>query len=223
MLHMKESAVNVHCLENRKIVTQRLICALVACGVLSQLAHAQNNAPKTFYKKDYAIAPGAEGRDDAPSTKDASHRKVGNSSGQQGAPQGSQRATTSVAKKRMVVISVYVNSVDKEHLAKVLEEVYALHDEKTAFITSLNHIGDYRTITPEIESDLSKRKIRLFAAIEPPYTAQATVSPTWIIETKKGFHIAEGVIPIHAFFDEFGEYDPKRRSESNRTSSLEGF
>lgn len=213
----------MYAFENWMIVTQRLICALVACGFISQLAYAQNNAPKTFYKRDYAIAPEAEGRDYAPSTQGASHREVGNSSGQHGAPKGSQRATTSTVKKRSVVITVYVNSVDKEHLAKVVEEVYGLNDEKTAFITSLNHIGDYRNITPEIESELSKRKIRLLSATEPPYAAQVTVSPTWIIETPKGVHIAEGIIPIHAFFDEFGEYDPKRHIHSERTGSIEGF
>ena len=206
--------------DTAKIVLRRWICAVVVCGLFPHVVHAQSTSPKSFYKKDYAIAPGAEGRDEVTAPQDAPQRKPAGSSRESGGAQGS---TASVAKKRQIVISVYVNSADKEHLAKVLEEVYALNDGKTAFVTSLNHIGDYRNITPEMESELLQRKIPLYAVIEAPYNAQVTVSPAWIIQTKKGVHIAEGVIPIHSYFDEFGEYNPKQRNESVQTPSVEGF
>jgi hypothetical protein len=209
--------------ESFKIVVRRWICAVVVCGLVPHVVHAQSTSPKSFYKKDYAIAPGAEGRDEVPPPQDAPQRKGKGSSREGGGTQGSQGATTSVVKKRQIVVSVYVNSADKEHLAKVLEEVYALNDGKTVFVTSINHIGDYRTITPEIESELLQRKIPLYAVTEPPCNAQVTVSPAWIIQTKKGVHIAEGVIPIHSYFDEFGEFNPKQRNESVQTPSVEGF
>jgi hypothetical protein len=110
-------------------------------------------------------------------------------------------------------MSVYVNSTDKEHLQNVLREVFTLADEKFSFITVLNHIGDYRNVTPEIESELAKRKIQLLAVSEPPPDLNVTASPAWIIQTQQGTNIAEGIIEIHSFFNEFGEYDPKRRND----------
>ena len=202
---------------------RRWRCALVVFGLVSGIAHAQNDAPKTFYKKDYAIAPGAEGGEYTLPQPSAPQKKGKGTPAQESNPQAPQQKTTPAAKKRRIVMTVYVSSADKDHLSKVLEEVYAVNDERTAFIISLNHIGDYRNITPEMESELSKRHIQLLAAAEPPSAAQVTVSPTWIIQTQKGTHIAEGVIPIHLYFDEFGEYDPQRRNDSNPKTSVEGF
>jgi ABC-type multidrug transport system ATPase subunit len=135
----------------------------------------------------------------------------------------SQRQATSVAKKRGVIISVHVSSADKEHLAKVFDEVFVLNDGKTAFITSVSHIGDYKNVTPEMEGELARRNIRLLAAAEPPYAAHVTVSPAWIIQTKQGTHIVEGIIDIHSFFNEFGEYSSKQVSDKGPTTSVEGF
>ena len=98
-----------------------------------------------------------------------------------------------------------------------------MHDERTAFITSVSHIGDYRNVSPEMESELAKRQIKLLAAAEPPSSARVSVSPAWIIQTKQGTHIAEGTVAIHSFFDEFGEYNPKASDDQNPKTSVEGF
>ncbi len=205
------------------IMMRKLMCALVVFGFAQGLAHAQNDAPKTFYKRDYAIAPGADGDEYPPAPHDAIRKNLRSNSVKKATPQAPQHKTTPGAKKRRIVMTVYVSSADKEHLSKVLQEVYAVNDQRTAFIVSLNHIGDYGNVTPEMESELSKRKIQLLAAAEPPSAAQVAVSPTWIIQTQKGTHIAEGVIPIHSYFDEFGEYDPQRRTDANPKASVEGF
>jgi hypothetical protein len=194
---------------------------LMLGSFIPSIVIAQDTAPKNFYKRDYAIAPGAEGRDETPVSR-AAPRKMPSSAQQSGTPIP-QRKATPVAKKRGVVISVHVNSADTEHLTKVLDEVFALYDGRTAFITAVNHIGDYRNVTPEMESELARRNITLMAGGEPPYNARGTVSPAWIIQTKQGTHIAEGIISIHSFFNEFGEYSPKQPNEKGPTTSVEGF
>jgi hypothetical protein len=195
---------------------------LVLLGSVTVVAHGQESGPKGFYKKDYAIAPGAPGRDDTQLGKEISPQQPrptmqqSPSSNIRNQGRGSQR-------KRRIVLSVYVNSVDKEHLAEVLTEVLALNDEKTAFISSFNHVGDYKNVTPEMEGELTKRGIKIVAVSEPPYAAQVTVSPAWFIQTQKGTHIAEGIVSIHSFFNEYGEYEPKRLPEQDRKNSMEGF
>jgi protein-tyrosine-phosphatase len=200
---------------------ERWLYVFLAGSFLPLVAMAQDTAPKGFFKKDYAIAPGAEGRSNIPVAKDSIRK--GPTSAQQMSASNSQRQATSVAKKRGVIISVHVSSADKEHLAKVFDEVFVLNDGKTAFITSVSHIGDYKNVTPEMEGELARRNIRLLAAAEPPYAAHVTVSPAWIIQTKQGTHIVEGIIDIHSFFNEFGEYSSKQVSDKGPTTSVEGF
>ena len=188
--------------------------SLVALSFFTGIAHAQSTSPKRFYKQDYAIAPGAEGRDETQPSTGASFNKSAVGQPQQSArPQGSPHKGAPSSRKRRVIMSVYVNSTDKEHLQNVLREVFTLADEKFSFITVLNHIGDYRNVTPEIESELAKRKIQILAVSEPPPDLNVTASPAWIIQTQQGTNIAEGIIEIHSFFNEFGEYDPKRRND----------
>ena len=209
--------------EKRYPMIRRWMCALVVVSFHATAGYAQDNAPKNFYKKDYAVGPGAEGRDELQPTKEAASRKVRGTPTKETPAQGTQHKATPTPKKRRIVVSVYVSSADKEHLTKVLEEVLALHDERTAFITSVNHIGDYRNVSPEMESEFAKRQIKLMAAAEPPSSTQVSVSPAWIIQTKQGTHIAEGTIAIHSFFDEFGEYNPKGSRDQNPKTSVEGF
>ena len=200
---------------------RRGLCVCIVGSFLSSVALAQDSAPRNFFKKDYAIAPGAEGRANTPVAKDSMRKGAG--SPQQVSGLSSPSRTTTGAKKRGTVISVHVSSADREHLAKVVDEVLALYDGKTAFITSVNHIGDYKNVTPEMEGELARRNIKLIAAAETPYTAHVTVSPAWIIKTKEGTHIAEGIVEIHSFFNEFGEYSSKQVRDKGPITSVEGF
>lgn len=209
--------------ERRYPMIRRWMFVLVVVSFHATAGYAQDNAPKNFYKKDYAVAPGAEGREEPQPTKEAVPKKGRGTPTKETPAQGAQHKATPTAKKRRIVVSVFVSSADKEHFTKVLEEVIALHDERTAFVTSVSHIGDYRNVSPEMENELAKRQIKLLAAAEPPSSARVTVSPAWIIQTKQGTHIAEGTVAIHSFFDEFGEYNPKGSNDQNPKTSVEGF
>ena len=120
-------------------------------------------------------------------------------------------------------MSVYVNSADKDHFKKVIEEVLAIHDERRAFIASVDQIGNYQNVTPEIEGELAKRDIRLLASSEPPTDAGITQSPAWIIQTQQGTHLAEGIIQIHSLLNEYGEYNPLQHTDPNSKITVEGF
>jgi hypothetical protein len=113
--------------------------------------------------------------------------------------------------------------VDKEHFKRVIQEVLTLHDERRAFIFSLEQIGDYQNVPPEIENELAKRNIHLLASSGPPAAAGITLSPAWIIQTQKGTHIAEGIIEIHSLLNEYGEYDPKQHTDPKSKMNVEGF
>jgi len=187
------------------------------------LVIAEDSAPKNFYKKDYASAPGAQGRDEA-----AEAPRRGSTPNSRDDVSSANATATPKAKepknlKRRVVMRVYVNSKDREHLQSVLNEVYRLHDERKAFVLSVEHIGDYTAITPQIEEDLKARSIELLASSQPSLDLGLTTSPAWVIQTPQGAHTAEGIIAISAFFNEYGEYDPKRSPDSESKTKIEGF
>ena len=223
MTEKREPFGNVACGIMRLCISSLTALLLGLVILSSEDASAQNKSPKGFFKKDYAEAPGAQGRDVAPPSADAFQGRRARSATNQAPPPASQQNTAPTTRKRRIIISVYVNSADKEHFMKVLDELYTIHDEKRAFVVSLVHIGDYRSVTPEVEGELAQRNINLMAASELPSVVPATSSPVWMIQTQEGVHIAEGIIDIHSFFNEYGEYDPKRRKDPSLEGAVEGF
>jgi hypothetical protein len=198
-----------------------LLAFILAFGALSVCA--QEHAPKSFYKKDYASAPGAEGRTEPIETPQRRPTQVVTNSASTSPTTSSPKEKATESRKRRVVISVYVNSQDREHLHRVLAEVYQLNDEKRAFVNSVEHIGNYSSITPDVEDELKRRSINLRAATLPSLDANLTTSPAWVIMTPQGVHIAEGIIEISSLFNEYGEYDPKNYSNAESTVKAEGF
>jgi hypothetical protein len=199
--------------------------ALVAFGLVvgASVAFSQEQAPKTFYKKDYAIAPGAKGRDDPPPVERTSPRRSSQNRRDVTESPSSSRAPSSRAVKRRIILSVYVNSKEREHFTKVLNEVYRLHDEKRAFILNLYHIGDYTSVTPDITAELARRKLEIQGLSVPPPDAHVTMSPAWIITTREGTHIAEGIIQLGGLINEYGEYDPKKPIDPHSKNKVEEF
>jgi len=205
-----------------------IILLVIASCFRASCTAAQENAPKTFYKKDYASAPGAKGRDEVPgqNRRPLGGIASGRGDGGQSLTNPDSLATgggSAVKGKRRVVISVFVNSKDRDHLQKVLNEVFRIHDEKWAFIHSVEHIGDYTSITPELEGELARRKILLRATTMPSADVTLTTSPAWIITTSEGSHIAQGIIDVHSFMNEFGDYEPKTYRKQNSKNKVEEF
>jgi len=190
------------------------------CG---PIAFAEDAAPKKFYKRDYASAPGAEGREyDSPTSASQNVRGATQPTGGE-SPNKPGKIANPEKKRRRVVVSVYVNSQDKEHFKRTIAETLALHDSQKVFISTVQHIGDYNNVTPEQEEELSRRDITIIASSRPPAEANVTTSPTWVITARNGVHIAEGIFSISHLFNEYGDYDPKLANKTGDRSTVEGF
>ena len=105
----------------------------------------------------------------------------------------------------------------------MIDAVIKLHDRMRAFIVSVSHIGDYRSITPEIEGALAQRGILLMQSDSVTPELQANESPFWWIRTRDGAHIAEGVIDIDPLLNKDNEYDPKLLDNPDMNRKMEGF
>jgi hypothetical protein len=113
-----------------------------------------------------------------------------------------------ITKNRKILATVYVNSLDLNHFNEVVAEVFRLHDERIAFVRSVFHIGSYKSITPELNTEFRKRNIELeqrTPPTAPPVEMNVTHSPAWLLVTKEGMHIVEGEMSLRDYIDEFGE------------------
>ncbi len=200
-----------------------LVCGLLGvCG--PQSVRAEDQKPKDFYKHNYASAPGYEGDARALERPSAPNRSVGAASPIAETKEvGTSRVSPPRHDAKKATISVFVNSLDREHFGRVVQEVVRLHDAHRAVFAGIFHIGDYEAVTPEVEKELSKRKISIYQLTSVLPELFAEVSPTWVVSTREGRHVAEGFLEIERFFDEWGEYNPKRGEESVEHSKMEDF
>ncbi len=182
-----------------------------AALALSATGSAQDSSPKSFYQSDYAAAPGIAGQGGGAQPRRAPPARPRDAAPGLVAPNGQAgRASQGEgAKKRKMVVNVFVNSLDKEHFNRVVESVIKLHDSRLALIAALFHVGDYRAVTPEVQASLERRGILISEHIFDESETPAPVSPRWEITTKDGLHIAEGFLSLEPFINEWGEYDPQ--------------
>lgn len=204
-----------------------LFLGVVLC--LGQNARADLPQAKEFYERDYAIAPGVAGQGGGaqarprPRATRASHN--GDSRSAVGGMVEPADSSSARGKKRKLLVSVTVSSSDQKHFLAVIDSIKRLNDSRLAFVTSVTHIGDYRSVTPDIENELAKRGISLSEGFVLPQQNPPPLSPMWNIRTRDGWHIAEGYVSIEQFVNEYGEYDPKHRAQSSEKPEVkvEGF
>lgn len=200
--------------------------ALIACMVSVADAPwglAEPSKPQEFYERDYAIAPNVGGQGGGAQARPRSKRSVANE-GLKDGNTPAERAPTR-GKKRRMLVNVTVNSLDTKHFAAVMEVVKRLHDSRLAFVGVVSHVGDYRSLTPELESELARRGIEVVEGMPPDGAKRSTVSPRWEILARDGFHVAEGFISIEPLINEWGDYDPElaRKGETKPEAKIEGF
>jgi hypothetical protein len=183
----------------------KIVPAVIAALIMVH-APALAEDPEQFYKNDYAARPDVRG-----SSPDIwKYDKKGtpaSSSTEHNRPPTDATPTKKSESKRNILVIAYVNSVNSEHFAKVLQEVLRLHDERQAFVYGVFHVGLYTAVTREIDADLTSRNIQVAQIDGPPEALQVTQSPTWLIKTKEGVHIVEGEISLRSYFDEFGTFN----------------
>lgn len=96
-------------------------------------------------------------------------------------------------------------------------------DEKRGLVINVQHVGDYRNVSPELQAELTKRGIQLYAAGLPDESSQITTSPAWFLYTPQGERIVEGMIDIGRFIDEWGEYRAVAADEPQIIDELSKF
>ncbi len=187
-------------------------------------ARAEDPKPKRFFERNYAVAPGYDGSQRVP-VRGAPQKEPIAPPAQ--VPQRLQEQASSLPKLQVnakkSVVSVFVNSLDRSHFNRVLEEAIRLHDSNRVIMSGVFHIGDFEALTPTLEQNLSSRGIAIHQIAAADRELFAEFSPTWVISTRKGRHVAEGFLEIVPFFDEWGEYDPKRGEEPEKPSKMEDF
>ncbi len=197
------------------------ICNLLALGTILD-SRADDSKPKDFFKHNYAVAPGYEGAGkitEGPGTQGSSKESAVQP------PQIEQASSLPKlqTETKKPTVHVFVNSLERTHFNRVIQEAIRLHDAKRAVVFGVFHIGDYEAVTPAIEQELSSREIRIYQVGSVFSELFAESSPLWVVATRQGRHVAEGFLEITPFFDEWGEYNPKRAEEPEVSSTMEGF
>ena len=212
---------------------------LIALLIAPRSINAEPTVPKDFYSQDYAGAPSIEQGGAAPRTSVPIRRRTPiqartqasrnntnttNNTNNIRASNGPGPAALAASKKRAkIVLSLYVNSLDKQHLEQVIAVALRIMDEKRGLVIKVQHVGDYRNVSPELQAELTKRGIQLYAAGLPDESFQITTSPAWFIYTPQGERIVEGMIDIGRFIDEWGEYRAVAADEPQIIDELSKF
>jgi hypothetical protein len=203
---------------------RRCILLLGACAVLALPVRGEaQSSPKEFYQKNYADKPLTAGeqlpeyagrekvviqqrdRSEWAAPRPTSPAVGRNSeSSARSQLQDEQRA-------RNGFLTVYVNSLDKQHFERVIENTVAIADKAQFRVSSVVHVGDYRNVSERVEQDLKGARISLVAAAVPPAYLGITRSPAWVLYTPQGIHIVEGVMQFDRFMTPMGEFSPQQQ------------
>lgn len=205
--------------------TLALALFVIACRLSLSSSAAQTS--EEFYPRDHAVAPDVVGTAAVNNPK-APSRTDHSGGGGQGAnrsnhAKGVQGGSQEQAKKRRVVVYLYVNSIDREHLKSALEVARRIHDERIAFVGAIHHIGDYRNLSAEDLTEFERRGITVIGDREPRLEVAVSNSPVWRLVTEQGIHLLEGEVDITRYFNPFGEYDPNSSKSAGVEVKMEGF
>jgi hypothetical protein len=182
---------------------------------------------EAFYPRDHAVAPAVVGTAAISNPKLPSHSDnsgaIDQGPNRSNYAKGAQAGSHEQAKKRRVVVYLYVNSIDREHLKSALEVARRIHDERIAFVGAIHHIGDYRNLSAEDLTEFERLGITVIGDLEPRLEVAVTNSPVWRLVTEQGIHLLEGEVDITRYFNSFGEYDPNSSQGAGIEVKMEGF
>lgn len=204
---------------------QHTLIALVYAGLnlalAGQAALAAPEQPKEFYNRDFAAAPGQPGRAKSPQETNSNVASQGSHAGPSGIASTSQRPPGK--QRQSVLVHAYISSIDRSHFEAAAASVLRLHDERRATVAAVFHVGDYRSVTPEIESEFARRRIPFAATLLVPPELGIQLSPAWVVITEEGPHLLEGFISISPAINEWGELDPTNLNAEGSEGTLKGF
>ncbi len=211
----------------RVVRTRSFYAALIFLAIqfwLATRATLAQDESAQFFENDYAsgVAAIADATSQsAPEKKDPRSRRNAPPSKLNGKPAVSTALVDSSQKISAVegnltlyvrppAILVVVSSKDQMHLERVIRKVLSYQDRGIAHFISINHLGDYRTLSPELKHKLKDGGLNYIAEEAPPFGLPITRSPAWVFLSPAGFRIVEGTFDLDRFITPLGQYkDPK--------------
>jgi hypothetical protein len=144
---------------------------------------------------------------------------------------GSAQSTENVVERpKTTYLELYVNSKDPKHFNAIIERAVRLQQSNVIPISAVYHIGDFNSVTPDIQGKLWRTKLKLFALSGVPSDLPITTSPAWVFVTRGGRRIVEGATSIESFIDDSGEFrdgshirDPLAVATPELGQKMEGF
>jgi hypothetical protein len=200
-----------------------LVALIVGVMSGSEVTLSEPAGSRDFYDHNYAASVGGQqGRSKLQVSRDRDAVTIKTiESGD--SESGKARGAPDRSKRRRLWVSVYVNSKDLAHFKRAIDEILRLHDTKVVRISNVSHIGDYRTVTDDVQKKLAARDIAIGQVEAPPKTLGITMSPAWCVQTREGVHIIEGSPSVEPFIDAWGEFKLHEEEQKVLDGNLAGF
>ncbi len=197
-----------------------LLLGAIALAVSSHTALGEPGRPDAFYQKNFADAPKVGGEVmAAPESANTAAKD-----GQQRQHSGQSATTKQEGKAPLpqeggkpaevrMILSLYVSSQTKGHFETAVREAFRVAEtNRNIKLAEIYHVGDYRNVSPSIESEATAKGIVLVGLSQVPSIWPVKDSPVWILRDGNGEHVVEGLMQIERCITPQGEYKEPERS-----------
>lgn len=194
---------------------QFFIIFLVACALmLPRISAGQSESPNGFYQKDFAGAPKVGGEAMVAPEKARGVSNTPASAQGQSVP-NNNKAEKPLTPLRAVgktgeakaILTLYVSSQSRGHFESAVRKAFRLAESnRNVRLGGIYHIGDYRNVSPSIQSDAKAKGVLLLGMQQVPAMWGVKDSPAWILRDSTGEHIIEGLLNIERCVSPQGEY-----------------
>jgi hypothetical protein len=222
--------------------------ALLALLLASSISSSEGQeSPKEFYPKDFvqqqAPSPESATRGSTPHSQSAPKYQakqpapaVPSSDSAETIPNHSMQEPDfpkGNASERATEVSVFVNSLNAEHLNRVLTKIISLNAKGKIHIGAIMLMGNSQNVAEKTKSALASQGTVMLPITELPSNLPITRSPAWIVtemgpNDENSAQLVEGYFDIEQFFDQYGHFSIPAGMEVERPrekapEELEGF
>lgn len=197
-----------------------LLLGAIVLAVFSYEALGEPARPDDFYQKNFAEAPKVGGETMAAPESAHTAAKGGHQrehSGQSVISRQEGRAVPSQEGGKpaeiRTILSLYVSSQTKGHFETAVRKAFRIAEtNRNIKLAEIYHIGDYRNVSPSIDSEAKAKGIVLVGLSQVPSIWPVKDSPVWILRDGNGEHVVEGLMQIERCITPQGEYTEPERS-----------
>jgi hypothetical protein len=209
-------------------MNNRLLLSLCVLSALFDAAAAQPRGKENeFFEHDYARGIQQAGKPDVAkqkvgqSIRESTANNVTSVANTQAKSAGTPPQISGEAKpdakpqlSDIPRVELYVNSADTNHLNLAVSRAVELHKKRKIFLIGISHIGDYRTLSPDMSAELTRLAIRYTAAPSVLYGEHIKQSPTWAFVSPEGARLVEGCIDPERYINTNGAEPPTTKLDA---------